>query len=291
MRFFRSNLFIVALLLALLPTGCGESTKTASPGDPGESVDLRYQEGGYTLAVFAIAGINHDQIARQQANAYRESTGLESFWHATEPLQSYVYFGRYDSPDGKAIQADQTRLNRLMSAGLFRPHMMTVKALDPVGVPGGPAGGALATEQPAGLRSTGTVRATGPAKANDLRTAHPDAVFTLQVSVYDDQYKGNHRTAAEQEAAQLRSRNIEAYFYHGPNDSLVTVHAFGEGAYKQVTEPNGTIRNELHPYIQQLRAEKDLTWLRRNGKVFQVTNDRTGAKERVETGLVRIPGR
>lgn len=252
--------------IALLVAACGEST-SPSPGDAAGSNTT----GRYTIAVDAFAGIGHNRLAERQADDFARQTNLDGFWVDSDGLESYVHFGRYPAADDGALTRDKKKLEQLSLAGRFRPRMIAVRQ---------------ATD--AGLEGAGLTADTGPARAHDLRNAHPEAIYTLQVAIWDADFRGDRKQAAEQEAARLRSEGYNAYFYHGPRDSLVTIDAYAQGAYRQINE-GGQIRNELHPHIQKLRERDGMTWLRRNGKVIELKDDRTGELVRVETGLVRIP--
>jgi hypothetical protein len=74
----------------------------------------------------------------------------------------------------------------------------------------------------------------------DLRNAKdlfgPDAVYTLQIGIYarEDNRRptredlASFRTSAEQAVEALRREGEQAYFYHGPSGSMVTVGIFSE---------------------------------------------------------------
>ncbi len=55
--------------------------------------------------------------------------------------------------------------------------------------------------------------------------------YSLQIGFWDETYRegrGDFRRAAEEQVMKLRSEGVEAYLFHGPLRSMVTVQLFGE---------------------------------------------------------------
>lgn len=62
--------------------------------------------------------------------------------------------------------------------------------------------------------------------------------YSVQVGFYDQNYPGNFRRAAEEAARVLRADGDEAYFYHGPVRSIVTIGLFTRAqAFNVVDNP------------------------------------------------------
>lgn len=61
--------------------------------------------------------------------------------------------------------------------------------------------------------------------------------YSLQIAVYDPNFGKHFRDAAEQAVHTLREEGVEAYYYHGPNRSLVTVGLFTDRDF--VWRPDG----------------------------------------------------
>jgi len=73
-------------------------------------------------------------------------------------------------------------------------------------------------------------------------------MYSLQIAVYDKDYGPNFRDAAEQAARTLRKQGQEAYYYHGPNRSMVTLGLFDyDTAFDSVPGRQDT-------YSQRVRA-------------------------------------
>lgn len=63
--------------------------------------------------------------------------------------------------------------------------------------------------------------------------AYPN-MYSLQIGYYDAQFSGDRKKAAEQAVKTLRQDDVEAYYYHGPHRSLITVGVF---AYEEAFTP------------------------------------------------------
>ena len=104
---------------------------------------------------------------------------------------------------------------------------------------------------PANATITGPTRPPEPRHEHDLRN-HPGA-YTLQIGFYDEQFGDQFRQAAQEAAQVLRNDGHEAYFYHGPHRSMVTVGLFTENDFVQdgvqsVYGPRIRELQQKHPY-------------------------------------------
>jgi hypothetical protein len=255
---------LLTLAVALPTVGCSNSATSGSPGDAARGDD----EQLHAITVGAVSGINHRAIASQQARDFTAATGLTGFWVEGNEYQSYVYYGRYPSRTDTKARRDLETLKDLAAARRFRPSMI---ALTPVTQYLPTADG-------------------NAADAWDLRNSHPDAVYTLQVGYYDEDFPGDRRRAAEAEVKRIREEEgFQAYYYHGPNRSMVMLYAFGEGAFRMVRDDQGGMRREMHPQIIALVRKFPLNL--RNGEESYIADPGTGHKVTEKSGLVRIPGR
>ena len=93
--------------------------------------------------------------------------------------------------------------------------------------------------------------------------------FSLQVGYYDDNFGPDFRKAAEEAVRILRAEGDEAYYYHGPLHSLITIGLFTRDDFVQVgnTEVYGPRMKELqkkyphnigngHILIEKIHGEK-----------------------------------
>lgn len=76
----------------------------------------------------------------------------------------------------------------------------------------------------AAWRPTGGVAGQQVYDPHDLRQF--PGMYTLQIGFYDQRFGPNFRAAAEDAVRALRKAGDEAYFYHGPHLSIVTVGLF-----------------------------------------------------------------
>jgi len=89
-----------------------------------------------------------------------------------------------------------------------------------------------------------------PAEIHPELNLRPHAgMFSLQIGFYDDRFGQGYRRAAEEAAAVLREQGHEAYFYHGPHRSMLTVGLFAEGDFVQ--------RNQRQAYGPRIIAVQE----------------------------------
>jgi len=127
-----------------------------------------------------------------------------------------IVVGRYTDPDGDAAQRDLRKVRALDVDGR-KPF----------------TGAVLVPEIDSAPADTRLAR-------HDLRQAKKlyegDAVYTLQIGVYarEDERRpssadlDSFRKAAEDAVTRLRREGEEAFFYHGPNGSMVTIGVFND---------------------------------------------------------------
>ncbi len=115
-------------------------------------------------------------------------------------------------------------------------------------------------------------------------------MLTLQINYYDSQMGPNFRKLAEDAVKALRADGTEAYFYHGPNMSLITVGLFTEDDRVQrvFRTPSGrdVIMSE---YSERVRAlQRQFPYAMGNGRT-QIDTDEAGEGKPLESFLVRAP--
>jgi|GEM_PF-1838132 len=126
------------------------------------------------------------------------------------------------------------------------------------------------------------------------------AVYTLQVARYGrirneqptPEELASARSAAEQAVLALRKAGDEAYFFHGPFGSSVTVGVFGEADYvAQVRGPDGAMTTLQRPYESPLLTALRVKFPHNlvNGKTYEVRNKGADEATTQSSFLVRIP--
>jgi hypothetical protein len=120
------------------------------------------------------------------------------------------------------------------------------------------------------------------------------AVYTLQIGAYGRGDLGKptpgelriFRAEAEKAARQLRAEGEEAFYYHGPNMSMVTVGVLGEDDHDGSTQPPiESIR------LRQLRQKFPYNMLNGQGIRETIQTDRGPVKRLQDSRLVAIPDR
>ncbi len=168
---------------------------------------------GWGIQLATFEGNRRFTQAHRLIEFLREKTSIQDAWVHDAGTHVAVLRGRYDSPDMQQAQDDLhlVRQMEIESVKRFEKAQM---------VPFGQA----------------AQNAVMPA---DLAQFAGMAGYTLQVAVFDPAGGPRYREAAEAYCRQLREKNEQAYFYHGPNRSMVTIGLFDEsdmiqaGALKQ----------------------------------------------------------
>jgi len=253
------RLVIAVALAALLGVGCDQSKTTNRSSD---NLDENLGDREWAVAMDMLVGQGHDVYAQQRVRSLAGQTGMTEFWSVNEGTRSMVYFGRYDSPTDAQAQEDLAKLRQLAAAGRIEAGTIN---LTPVVEP-----------------------LTGKADPHDLRAVRtPGAVYTLQVGFYDKNFGEGWREAAEQAVDAYREDGENAYFYHGPNRSLVTIGIFGRAAAKLETTGSRKGQVVYHPHIKDLQQKHPYNLA--NGVTLLVTDQRTGQKREQPSFLVKIP--
>ncbi len=130
----------------------------------------------------------------------------------------------------------------------------------------------------------GAAQSPSPRGAADLRSVAGRGHYTLQIGYFEDPNDpALARQAAEQWAAQLRNEGTPAYYFHGPNRSMVTVGLFPASA-ASVSNTGVVTYSQSVRQLQQ-RFPHNLY----NGNTIRVKL-RDGRTIDQPSFLVRIPG-
>lgn len=176
-----------------------QNISDSSPaGSPARGAS-KIEHAGWSILLERFEGKKHRDRADRYARRLAESHHIPDVWVFEREDKSHVMRGRYVEPTIDAAVRDlrQTRLLQIDGERVFR-------------------GADLIS-----LISGGGGEASGPL---DLRQ-HVGS-YTLQIGFYDSDFGPDFRKAAEKAAKALRDDGDEAFFYHGPNRSLVTVGIF-----------------------------------------------------------------
>lgn len=230
MRFDRYMPRIVLFVMLMLPLGCverrvvkdgwdswkpnhrpGESGVAASKGDKkkGKTSDKDIADvGRWTISLGTVTGPEHASRAANIVRDLVDSLGLAGVWAAEEEAATVINHGRYESPNHPRAQDDLFKLRQLQNRGTLKTSVVML-------VPA-------------------TQERRGSLADYDLLNVPQKGHYTLLLGYYDEEYGDDYRNAAEQAAAALRQEGYQAYYYHAPNMSQVTIGVFPPSVVQQV---------------------------------------------------------
>ena len=208
----------------------------------------------WAILLDTFQGAARHEQARQLIHSLQQQGAIPDLWMQDTGEQVHVFRGQYVHPDD-ALAENDLRQTRLISLEGQRPFASA--QLIPVG--------AASVDVP-----------TDP-----LDLSRFSGMYTLQIGFYDDQFGDDFRQAAQQAAATLREQGHDAYFYHGPHRSMVTVGLFTDRDFIQ----RGAVR-AYGPEIEAL--QKKFPYNLGNGLtlVEKVHGKKVGTQPSL---LVRVP--
>lgn len=152
----------------------------------------------WSILLATLEGEDRRKRAELLRSRLANQMRIPDVWITETDEKSLVYRGRYGNPTADTAR-DTVRQTRMLKVDGRRP---------------------FAESQ---IVSTAAA-ATGIAGPYDLRQF--PGMFTLQIEVYDDQIGNTYRSVAENRVRTLRRDGTQAYCYHGPFRSQVTVGLF-----------------------------------------------------------------
>lgn len=254
----------VGLLMTALTTGCIETREVSSSWDslrqiadppPQETSDGRRVRGqAFAVELKTFTGTDRLQQAFDFSNVVRADAQIADVWFVDRGEDAVVYAGRYprkDHPEAKA-KLKAVRAATLDNQRAFRrAKLVTID------------------------RNQGGTR-----DKHDL--TQYSGYRTLLLAVYDPDFGKDFRRAAEETADELRDEHeVDTYYYHGPNQSLVTAGLFTQMDFVPV---DGV--DSYGPAIRQMQEVFPHT--RRNGE-FIIGEDLASEDQREPTVIVRVP--
>lgn len=257
---------VVASLVIVGLSGCGSAPR-ASAGlndrssagvfdNPGSGSSAATQSG-WTIVLATFNGPTARRDALAALPAIQGGSGFGGLFVEHRKRGSFVASGRYASESDPMAVADLRRFRSYASNGV-RPFGKAFLAP--------PVGGAIG----------------GRPEINLLRAKEvfgKEAVFTLQVAVYESGGDRRESMRAAEEAAYIYRQEGElAFYYHGPTKSMVTIGAFGE---RDIDVEAGL----ESPELTALRLRHPLNLF--NGMAINETT--SGRTKRQPSQLVQIP--
>lgn len=179
---------------------------------------------GYAIELATYTGQDAYSQTYKLIRVARDEGGLANLWYASRGAQTTVYAGRFKSEDSEEAKAmlRKVRSTRINGASPF----------DDVGI--------VSLD---GARE----RVSDP---RDIRSLSGKRLYTLQIGYFDIAYGSDYRKAAEARVDELRKAGEDAYYYHGPNRSMVTVNAW---SYNQAF----IRRDKTDAYSNAVRAAQE----------------------------------
>ncbi|RMH25941.1 MAG: hypothetical protein D6692_10105 [Planctomycetota bacterium] len=266
------------VLLALL-WGCGQRRAV----DNSEALRAYAEQAGAVLSpdagggasvvegwsvLVAVVPTNREEDAEAMLETVR-SAGLGGARVAMHNGRRVIVYGSWDDPGAEEAQRGLAAVRGLQIGGVtpFAAAVMIPPAA------------------PAGAKDEFDLRGV-KARLGD------DAVYTLQVGVYargdfqkpSEQEIALFRRSAERAVAELRAQGEQAFFYHGPNRSSVTVGVFGEDDHDGSTRP--AVESAR---LRALRERFPHCLLNGEGLMETVQTERGPVKRLQPSYLVAIP--
>ncbi len=237
-----------ALAIAVCLGGCDESVM--GPLIPFAS---RSGDEQFTILLSTFSGFEHAQQANQFLQSAQRMTGWESLHVRHTSEGSQLLWGKHSSIKG--AQNDLARAKAFRTAS--GQSAFATAIIVPI------AGG----------------KPVGPSQW-DLQGARGS--YTVMVAVFynvsEAGYVGRKKFAVDY-CKQLRDKGEQAYYYHGPIRSAVTVGLFGPSAVQKVTEGQKVQAVTRDPQIR--RIVERFKYLAVNGRqeTVKILNPATGKRE------------
>lgn len=233
-----------------------EEGRSVFGGSGGDSAAAEVERGGWGVLLESHSGPRHRAVATQRASELAQAIGRRDLRVQSTDDGSAVLVGRFDGPnDPRAATA-----------------LQEVKAIQVNGVP---AFRFAFLVPPAERKAEARYPEYQLERAKEL--FGPEAAWTLRVEFYDDRDRARARKVAEDRAYDLRQQGETAFYYHGPQTSLVTVGVFGESDFEPAT-------GWMSPRLRTLRERFPHTLL--NGANYRIG----GSNQDVPSQLTRLPG-
>ncbi len=227
-RFRTSILALLALLALGLPLNSALAQSKKKPADAPSAAAPE----GWTIVLVTYAGPEHPAFANAALEQVRTLTALKDARVQPRGKGSAIVLGNFTSPADPAVRTTLQTVratlveNRPIFAGAFLAPPRTPSELDPA--------------------------SAAPFALNTARAEFsPRARYSLQIAIYEAPNIADARKAAEQAAIQLRRDGEPAFYYHGPNASLVTLGAFTDadaGISKPIESPLLHELRKRHPH-------------------------------------------
>jgi hypothetical protein len=244
-----------------VPVKDSPNTKASGPVDASASK--------WTIVLAVFRGDDHEKDAAEALGRLKQTGVVPEAYLQHRGPSTLVAYGQYSGPSEDRARGDLERIQGMSQGG------------SPV-FPG------------AYLCPPYQAQAASMMGQHDLRRARQElgasALYTLQVGWYgrEDMPRtteadlAESRKAAEAAVSKLRNEGELAFYYHGPNRSMVTIGAFGSDDFDPANRPG-----EESARLKETRRRHPLNLYNGAGYSYKAS----GMKESklLPSGLVRIP--
>jgi len=251
---------ILALAVGLT-AGCGD-VRTPNIFTMPSRADQR--EAEYTILLYVLKSVDHaDRIQSFKTQTERD-TGWKGLFVVTRADHSELYWGKY--ANHKQASKNLAKAKKYRTPLGVKPYAQAIILPLPASQPGPP----------------------------EWNLKNADGAYTVVVATFHDVPEANYfgrKGNAVAYCRQLRQKGKEAYFHHGPANSLVTIGTFGQGAVRMVQRGDRRTPQILDQGI--IAIQREFPYLAVNGRqeLTVQMNPATGRIEKVpdKTYPARIP--
>ncbi len=254
-----------------LPQGTFGTPTAQKPVAPRPSGPVDPSAANWTIAVAVFRGETQQDDAGKALARVRNEGGLPEAYLQRRGPSTLIAYGKYAGPSDSRAQSDLTRIQQMQVGGTAA---FTGAYLCP------PYQGQIASQ----LREYDLRRAKA--------TYGAQALYTLQIGWYgrEDMPRTTEadlkesRKAAEEAAERLRREGELAFFFHGPNRSMVTVGVFDSSDFDPVKQPGLESAR-----LKDARRRHPLNLY--NGAGYSYKSPGMREAKLLPSGLVAIPAR
>lgn len=200
----------------------GMASKPQAHEDPTTPNFASQDQGGWAIELATFSGKRRQASARHLVTWLKEHTSLSDTWFYDDANDSRVMQGRFSEPNSPQVQDELHKVRLMVIDDVKRFEKAQIIAFGKT---------AMTAAQPSDLAQFAGIQG-----------------YTLQVAFFDKAGGERFREAAETYCRQLREKNEQAYFYHGPNRSMVTVGLFTDADW----EGEG-VKRHYGPRIRELQ--------------------------------------
>lgn len=228
---------------------------------------------GWCIVIAVFRGDDADAQARIMLDRVRREGQLPEAYAIRRNSATIIAVGDYRGPEDERAGADLKRVQDIQVPGeggqITRPYAFAILA-PPL------------SEKVGGLPQYNLLRVKDALGASALYTLQVGAYGRLDIPRPTEADLAESRKAAEQAVLKLRQEGEEAFYYHGPSMSMVTIGVFGTDDF----DPQ--VPNFKSARLRDVQKRHPLNLYNGQG----VKERRKGAPDRLQpSNLVAIPNR